>query len=180
RLRILYCGRLIPLKGVDFLIRALAGWSATTDFLLDVVGDGPERARAERRLVELGLEQHVHFAGNRRDVADLLRCSDLMLLPSEIESFGLAALEAMSCGVPVIAAQVGGLEELIQHGTNGFLAPSGMIDEMARFVLELLDDDQRRESFRRAARETAQTRWRADPIIDLYDACYQRTLALGR
>lgn len=165
-----------PLKRVLDAVEVFAQVVAARPARLVLVGDGPERGRAEQRLRALGLEKHAHFLGNRGDVAELLRCCDVMLAPSENESFGLAALEALSSGVPVVAARVGGLEELIQDGQNGFLAAFGDIEAMARAVLLLLEDPARAATFRAAARVAAETRWHAEPIIDRFEACYRRTL----
>ena len=112
--------------------------SVRARFLL--VGDGPDRAEVERRAVECGLEDEVVFLGEQHDLVALLSISDLFLLPSVQESFGLAALEAMACGVPVVASNVGGLPEIIQDGITGFACPPDDVDGMARHAVALLTD----------------------------------------
>src|SRR5690606_21308584 len=106
----------------------------------------------------------------------LLACADLLLLPSESEAFGLAALEAMACGVPVIASDVGGLPEVVVHGETGFLAPVGAIDAMAGFGIEVLGDTGRWRRMSESAREAAR-RFSADRIVPMYEAYYAEVMA---
>jgi glycosyltransferase involved in cell wall biosynthesis len=106
-------------------------------------------------------------------VADLLRAADLYLLPSGLESFGLSALEAMACGVPVIGSQVGGLGEVVIDGTTGYLAPIGDVEKMARYAVELLTDNNKLSAFRSAAVDRA-AMFYPDRVVSLYEALYQR------
>jgi len=142
-----------------------------------MIGDGPERSGAERRLRELGLEERVAFLGKQESFSELLAASDVFLLPSEQESFGLAALEALSCGVPVVASNIGGIPELVEHGETGYLAPAGEVGTMAAHVLNLVRDPARWQSFSRRARERVLERFQLAPAIDRYEALYQRLVA---
>jgi len=140
-----------------------------------LLGDGPERAAAERFIATHAL-QNVKLLGEQRDVAPFLQRSAVFLLPSEVESFGLAALEAMSCGVPVVVSNVGGLPEVVELGVTGFLHAVGDVDAMERSVRALLDDSALHARMSSAAREVALTRFRVEPIVDLYEALYARLL----
>jgi len=109
-----------------------------------------------------------------------LRASDVFLLPSETESFGLAALEAMACGVPVVASDVGGVPEVVTHGETGLLAPVGDVAAMARHVARLLGDEGARVRFAEAARARVEAHFRLDPIVTRYEALYRRVLSMPR
>jgi glycosyltransferase involved in cell wall biosynthesis len=122
------------------------------------------------------IQDRVHFLGKQDSVNELLPLADLMLMPSELESFGLAALEAMACRVPAIATKVGGVPELVEDGVNGRLFPVGAVDEMAEAAIELLTDSDRLEEMASAARQTAQKRFCASKIIPLYEKYYERVL----
>jgi len=141
-----------------------------------MIGDGPDRTVAEWMVREKGLMRDVIFVGKQNQVQTLLNCADVMLLPSEIESFGLAALEAMACGVPVVASRVGGLPEVIDDGVEGYLVPSHDVETMAERALAILTDADRREEMGRAARKRASTQFCSDKIIPLYEALYRRVL----
>jgi len=141
---------------------------------LVMIGDGPERSPAERKLRELGLEDRVAFLGKQERFEELLAAADVFLLPSEQESFGLAALEALSCGIPVVASNIGGIPELVSPGETGFLAPMGDIGAMAGHVLALVQDPVRWKAFSRRAREQVLERFQLGPAIDRYEALYRR------
>ena len=158
---------------VEVLARVLEGGVPSR---LIFIGDGPERVRAENRAQELGVEDQVAFLGKSPSVDELLPCADLFLLPSESESFGLAALEAMACGVPVVASRVGGLPEVLEEGVSGFLAGVGETDAMAEAALSILKDEARWNAISRAARETAVERFSTDRIVPRYEALYQEVL----
>jgi L-malate glycosyltransferase len=140
-----------------------------------LIGDGPERASAERFITTYGLK-NVQVLGEQRDVVPFLQRSAVFMLPSEIESFGLAALEAMSCGVPVVASKVGGLPEVIEHGATGFLHSVGDVDVMEHHVRALLEDSSLQTRMSVAAREAVLARFRVEPIVDQYEALYARLL----
>ncbi|WP_224246637.1 N-acetyl-alpha-D-glucosaminyl L-malate synthase BshA [Hyalangium gracile] len=166
-----------PVKRIRDVVAIFAEVNRRLPCRLVMIGDGPERAGAERRLGELGLEERAAFLGNQEHFVDLLAASDVFLLPSEKESFGLAALEALSCGVPVVASDIGGIPELVSDGETGFLAPVGEVGGMAAAVLTLLRDTARWQSFSRSAREKVLARFQLAPAIDRYEALYQRLVA---
>lgn len=141
-----------------------------------LIGDGPDRSRAEWLAVQKGIHDDVIFLGKQDVIHEKLALADVLLLPSELESFGLAALEAMACKVVPIATRVGGIPELIEHGKSGFLAEVGDVDTMARYAVELLSDDQGLQEMARACRGVAQTRFCASKIIPQYEEFYRRVL----
>jgi len=143
---------------------------------LAMVGDGPDRPEAEAWTRQRGLEGFVKFTGKQLDVATVLACSEVFLLPSATESFGLAALEAMAQGVPVVASRVGGIPEVVRHGVDGFLEPVGDVEAMAEDVLTLLRDEPLRRRFGEAARDRALTTFAEGPIIDRYEALYEQVV----
>ena len=129
------------MKRVQDCIRVLAAVRKHTDARLLMVGDGPERGPAEHLAWQLGVDRHVEFLGKQNHVERLIRLAHVLLMPSEMESFGLAALEAMACGVPAVGTRVGGVPELITDGEDGFLEAVGDIEGQAARVVELLTDD---------------------------------------
>jgi N-acetyl-alpha-D-glucosaminyl L-malate synthase BshA len=141
-----------------------------------LVGDGPDRSQAEWLARKKGIQERIHFLGKQSSVNDLLPLADLMVMPSEMESFGLAALEAMACKVPSIATAVGGVPELIQDGVNGRLFPVGDIGGMVKAAIELLSDDAKHAELATAARQTAQQLYCASKIIPRYEAFYERVV----
>jgi L-malate glycosyltransferase len=167
-----------PLKRTDDVVRIFARVRERMDARLVLVGDGPEYGRTRDLVDSLGLNDAVRYVGVVDEVAPLLKAADLLLLPSETESFGLVALEAMASGVPVVASDVGGLPEVVEHGVTGFLAPVGDVDAMARFCLEILADCRSTKKFSIAARSRAATFSYAD-IIPLYERVYEQALSGG-
>jgi N-acetyl-alpha-D-glucosaminyl L-malate synthase BshA len=165
-----------PIKRVHDVVGIFAAVRKTTPCRLELVGDGPERSRVESLVRDLGLQDHVSFRGERDDVASLYGGSDVFLLPSESESFGLAALEAMACGVPVVASDVGGLPDVVADGETGFLLPVGDVAAMAEAARRLLTDDVRWADMSRLARERARTCFTLDRAVDRYEATYRRVL----
>jgi N-acetyl-alpha-D-glucosaminyl L-malate synthase BshA len=166
-----------PLKRVDDVLRIFAEARKSVPCQLVLIGDGPERSRVERLAHELGLAHEVRFLGKQLHFVKVLQEADVFLLPSETESFGLAALEALSCGVPVVASRAGGLPEVIGDGETGFLAPVGDVAAMARAVVQILGDDALHARMSAAARAAVLARFQRDPMIDRYEACYRRVLA---
>lgn len=143
-----------------------------------LVGDGPERPRVEQHCRDLGICGDITFIGNLPLVEEVLVGADLFLLPSETESFGLAALEALSCEVPVVATAVGGLPEVVVHGENGFLLPVGDVEGMAEAGLELLQNDEMRSRFGRAGRLRAVQQFDQKTIVEKYRRVYRGALEL--
>jgi N-acetyl-alpha-D-glucosaminyl L-malate synthase BshA len=143
---------------------------------LVLIGDGPEKEAAERKATSLGIEGDVIFMGDQEFIADLVPVADVFLLPSEHESFGLAALEAMSCGVPVVASDVGGLHEVIDHNETGFLCNPADVDCMAKIIHALFTDEEKRRSIGFKAREKAKQNFGKDKIVNEYLALYNRLL----
>jgi len=161
-----------PVKRVLDAVRVFARVSAERPARLVLVGDGPDRPAAEEEAARLGVADRVTFVGERLEIEGLLAASDLFLLPSESESFGLAALEAMACAVPVVATRTGGIPELVEDGISGHLADVGDAEGMARFALDLLSDAARHRAFRRAARARAERFGRAD-VVRRYEELYR-------
>jgi N-acetyl-alpha-D-glucosaminyl L-malate synthase BshA len=163
-----------PLKRVDDVVRVFARLRADRPARLRLVGDGPERPRIEAQIAALGLTGEVELLGERIHLPAILRDAALFLLPSETESFGLAALEATACGLPVVASAVGGLPEVIVDGETGFLRPVGDVEGMAACAGRLLDDEPLRRRMALAARQRAETHFRVEPAVDRYLEIYRR------
>jgi N-acetyl-alpha-D-glucosaminyl L-malate synthase BshA len=142
---------------------------------LMMVGDGPEKEQAEHLCQELGIENKVIFFGNSNEIDKILCLTDLFLLPSETESFGLAALEAMACRVPVISSNSGGLSEVNFEGVSGYLSDVGNIEEMAKNALKILKDDATLEEFKDNALAVAK-QFDIKNILPLYEALYQKAI----
>ncbi len=145
--------------------------------VLVMVGDGPERSNAEWLARHLGLEKKVHFLGKRENIEDLLSSADVLLLPSENESFGLVALEAMACEVPVVVSRVGGLPEVITDGVEGFLVEVHDVPGMAEKTLQILTQTALRKEMGKRARQSARERFCSTKIIPMYEAYYRKVLA---
>ena len=164
-------------KRVIDVVEVFARVAAKVPSQLLMIGDGPDRSRAEYLAIDRGVRDRVHFLGKQDSVSDLLPLADLMIMPSEMESFGLAALEAMACRVPTIATRVGGVPELVEDGVNGLLFPVGDIEAMAEASIALLQDESRLEEMRIASRRTAQKYFCASQIIPHYEQYYEKVLA---
>ena len=165
-----------PVKRVDMVVNVFSRIARELPARLLMIGDGPDRPALERQATEMGLQDRIVFVGEAHDPVRWLSVADLFLLPSTQESFGLAALEAMACEVPVIASRVGGLPEIITNGVNGYVCQPDGADEMAAHGLELLRDDARRADMGRAAAAIVRDRYCAARIVPLYEAAYQRAL----
>ncbi len=168
-----------PVKRVFDLVEVFARVQESVPSRLVLVGDGPERSRAAKRAEELGIMDRVVFLGKHQSVEELLACADLFLLPSESESFGLAALEAMACGVPVVASRVGGLPEVVAHGETGYLLPVGDVDGMAEASVGILEDEELWARLSRAGRERAVHEFSGEKIVPRYEALYKEVLGKG-
>ena len=141
-----------------------------------LVGDGPDRVPAEHLARDLGVFEDVRFLGKQEPVEEILSIADIFMMPSGSETFGLAALEAMACGVPVIASDIGGLPELVVDGETGFLCPLGDIDAFTQATKVLLDDESTLERMSEAARKRAADHFDLSRIIPLYEAYYERVI----
>jgi N-acetyl-alpha-D-glucosaminyl L-malate synthase BshA len=170
-----------PVKRVDAVVEIFRRIRAHVNARLLLVGDGPDAQIAQERLTSAGLMGEAEFLGEQLDVVALLSVADLFLLPSAQESFGLAALEAMACEVPVVASAVGGLPEVIQHGETGFLHPAGDLQGMAEAGVRLLTDDLLHERIARAGRRVVAERFCTDVVVPRYEATYRGLLErMGR
>jgi N-acetyl-alpha-D-glucosaminyl L-malate synthase BshA len=167
-----------PVKRVTDVVEIFDRVQKKIPSRLMMIGDGPDRRAAERLACERGIHAKIHFLGKQDGVHEKLALADVMLLPSEMESFGLAALEAMACEVVPVASRVGGLPEVIESGVDGFLAPVGDVEAMAQETLRVLGDDALLTRMRKAARATAQARFCTTKIIPQYEELY-RTLLRG-
>ena len=168
-----------PVKRINDCIHTLAQIrKERSDLRLRLVmcGDGPERIGAEKLVREYGLDDAVLFAGQVPNIADYLSVSDLLLMPSETESFGLAALEAMACEVPVIATRTGGLPEVVLHGETGYLAEIGDIKSMAEFAIGIISSQKKRREMGERGRAWAIERFNTDRVIPQYEKLYERII----
>jgi N-acetyl-alpha-D-glucosaminyl L-malate synthase BshA len=166
-----------PVKRVRDVVRIFARVVESVPSVLVMVGDGPDRVYAENEARELGVDKSVFFLGRLDTVAPLLADADIFLLPSQNESFGLSALEALASGVPVIAASSGGIVEVVRHGETGVLCPVGDVDGMARGAIEILRDRDRWATMSATAAEDARARFGLDQIVGQYEALYRDALA---
>ncbi len=174
---ILHASNFRKVKRLPDIIRAFAKVHAKVPSRLLLVGEGPERQASQELAKELGVIEDVLYLGTQDYIENLLGCADLFLLPSSEESFGLAALEAMSCETPVVGSNVGGIPEVVDHGINGYLHDVGDIDAMADSIIGLLSDDVKLLKFKREARAKAVDVFDTQKIIPQYEAYYQEIIA---
>ena len=165
-----------PVKRVDAVIDIFDRIRQKVPARLLLVGDGPDLSLAYRKARELGINELVHGVGAQEEVVPLLSVSDVFLLPSSQESFGLAALEAMACEVPVVASHVGGLPEVIQDGVNGFLHPPDALDAMAASALSILQDDELHARIGTAACRRVREEFCVERVVPMYEACYRAVI----
>ena len=165
-----------PVKRVGDVVEVFARIARQLPARLLLIGDGPDRSLAEHLARQYGVRDRIHFLGKQDNVNELLPLADLMLMPSEMESFGLAALEAMASSVPAIATRVGGVPELISDGVDGRLFPVGDVEAMAAAAIDLLGHPDELASMAVRARKTAQDRFCASRIIPLYERYYEEVL----
>ncbi|HUC75525.1 MAG TPA: N-acetyl-alpha-D-glucosaminyl L-malate synthase BshA [Vicinamibacterales bacterium] len=166
-----------PVKRVEAVFEVFRRVFTRVRTALVMIGDGPDRASLEQRVANEGLNGIVQFVGEQQDLVPWLSASDVFLLASAQESFGLAALEAMACEVPVVASRVGGLPEVIDDGVTGFLCPPDAVDLMAERSLDLLTDPGKRARMGRAASERVRARFCASAIVPRYETYYGDVLA---
>jgi N-acetyl-alpha-D-glucosaminyl L-malate synthase BshA len=169
-----------PVKRVDDVVGIFAAVRKKRKARLLMVGDGPERPKAEWLARKLGIAEDVLFVGKQNDMSQLLAVSDILLLPSELESFGLVALEAMACEVPVVASRVGGIPEVVQDGIDGYLHAVGDIQSMSESCLSILNNRHLREDLGHAARDHATREFCASKIVLRYEDLYHRTIEESR
>ncbi len=167
-----------PVKRVLDCIRIFAEVRKHFPVRLLMAGDGPDRGPAEHLATTLGVRAHVDFLGKQNQVERLIRLAHVILMPSEMESFGLAALEAMACGVPPVATCVGGVPELITDGTDGFLEEVGDIERLSARAIQLVSDEALHARMAAAARGTAETRFSTNELIPRYESYYKKVLGV--
>ncbi len=165
-----------PVKRTCDVVKVFAAVQQQVNAKLLLIGDGPDAVSVEKCITGLGLDKKVIFLGKQESVVELLSIADLFLLPSEKESFGLVALEAMACQVPVIASDTGGIPEVVADGRVGYLAPVGDVETMVAKAVHILSHDDLRQEMSRAARDWALERFHVDTIIPQYEAYYQKIL----
>ncbi len=173
---IMHISNFRPVKRTEDVVSVFARINDKVPSRLVLIGDGPDRPRALIRAEELGVRDQVLFLGKHTSVHELLSCADLFLLPSESESFGLAALEAMACGAPVVSSNAGGLAEVIEEGRSGYLLNVGDIDGMADAGVRILSDDTHWKTLSAAGVELAHERFSSKRVVPQYEAYYQRVL----
>lgn len=166
-----------PVKRIRDVVRIFAGLNAKVPSVLVMVGDGPDRDAAEEEARSLGVENSVSFLGKIDNIAPLMAGADLFLLPSQTESFGLAALEALACGVPVVGSNAGGLPEVIRNGETGVLCEVGDVDGMTRGAIEILGDKKRWAAMSALAISDARERFSQDKIVAKYEALYKKAVS---
>lgn len=167
-------------KRIEDVVRVYARIRERLPARLVLIGDGPERATATDIADELGVAEDVCFLGKLESVAELLACADLLLLPSEQESFGLVALEAMSSATPVVGTSGSGLSEVVEHGLTGFLHPVGDVQAMAESGARLLEDDDLWRRLSAASRQRAVAEFAVDQVVPTYEAFYERVIERSR
>lgn len=165
-----------PVKRLTDVIEIFDRVHKTIPSKLLLIGDGPDRSVAEWLSVQKGIHKDVYFLGKQDEIQEKLAIADIMLLPSELESFGLAALEAMACEVVPISTRAGGVPEVIEHGKSGYLADVGDVDTMARYAIELLGNEHHLREMGRAARAVAMDRFCSTKIVKQYEDFYRRVL----
>ncbi|ACB84859.1 N-acetyl-alpha-D-glucosaminyl L-malate synthase BshA [Natranaerobius thermophilus] len=173
---LLHISNFRAVKRVEDVIQTFAKVQEQVSTKLLMVGDGPDKTKAEQLARELGLEDEIIFMGKQDQIKNILDISDLFILPSERESFGLVALEAMAFRIPVIATQVGGIPEVVSEGETGYLLPVGDIDGMAEKTLKILLDESLSTSLGNNARNRVINKFSVEQVIPQYEQLYQKTL----
>jgi len=166
-----------PVKRIMDVIQVFEKVSRVVPTKLMMIGDGPDRSKAEAYCREHGLRHRVFFLGNVPNLEEVLGGSDLFLLPSDAESFGMAALEAMASEVPVIATRSGGLPEVVEDGVSGYLLPVGDVEAMAERAIEILSNDELALRMGRAGRDTAIQKFAEAKVVPQYRQAYERVIA---
>ena len=177
---IMHLSNFRPVKRITDAIEIFAIVRAKMPAKLVLIGDGPDRGAAEYLVRKKRLQKDVFFLGKQNAVYEKLSSADLFLLPSQLESFGLAALEAMACEVPVVATNVGGIPEVVTHGVDGFLVEPGDVKAAGQYALDILSRADRGREMGQLARKNAKSRFCANDVIPQYERYYQRVLAETR
>ncbi len=165
-----------PVKRVPDVIKIFYEVKKKIPTKLILAGDGPDRTECERLVRELKIKNDVYFLGKQEAVVDILNASDLFIMPSQSESFGLSALEAMACGLPTITTSVGGLPELVVHNETGYIAEIGDINRMAKYAIDLLTNPTKYKKFSESARKRAVEFFNKEKIVKQYEEFYQRII----
>jgi N-acetyl-alpha-D-glucosaminyl L-malate synthase BshA len=173
---LLHVSNFRPVKRVLDVVRIFERVNRDVPSVLLMVGEGPERSSAQALARRLGIQERVRFLGTQEGVQELAAMADVFLLPSELESFGLSALEAMACGVPVVGSDAGGLPEVVTDGETGYLLPVGEVEAMASRVIFILRDEERRRRMGAAGRQRAEALFGAERIVTQYEQYYERVL----
>lgn len=163
-------------KRVADVVRIFERVSREVPSVLLMIGEGPERASAQALARRLGVGERVRFLGQQESASEVTGMAHVFLLPSELESFGLSALEAMACGVPVVGSDAGGLPEVVKHAETGYLLPVGDVEGMAARTIEILKDDEHRREMGQAGRRRAAALFGADRVVSQYERLYERVL----
>ncbi|MEF2964321.1 N-acetyl-alpha-D-glucosaminyl L-malate synthase BshA [Paenibacillus sp. M1] len=165
-----------PVKRVGDVVDVFSMVNEQVPSKLLFVGEGPDLPKIQWKIKEMGLEDRVHFLGKQDDIAQVISMADVLLLPSEKESFGLVALEAMACGIPTVGSEAGGIPELVAHGETGFLAPIGDTRRMADYCISLFNDPELASRVRKACLNRAKCYFSSDTITSVYESIYYRVL----
>ena len=173
---LLHVSNFRPVKRPLDTVRIFERVSREMDAVLLMVGEGPERSSVQALARRVGVLDRIRFLGTQQDIGQIAAMADVFLLPSELESFGLSALEAMACGVPVIGSDAGGLPEVVRHSESGYLLPVGDVEGMAARTIEVLKDDERRREMGQAARHRVESLFGAERVVSQYEAVYARVL----
>jgi N-acetyl-alpha-D-glucosaminyl L-malate synthase BshA len=176
---LLHISNFRPVKRVLDVVRIFERVLREVPAVLLMVGEGPERASAQALARRLGIDERVRFLGRQDHIEELTGIADVFLLPSELESFGLSALEAMASGVPVIGSDAGGLPEVVKHTETGFVLPVGDIEGMAARAIEILKDDEHARELGQAGRRRAASLFGAERVVSQYERFYETVLAKG-
>lgn len=177
---IMHISNFRPVKRVTDVVRVFKRVLEHVDATLVMVGEGPERMAAVGVAKQLGISDRIKYLGNYENVETIIPCADLVIQPSEHESFGLVPLEAMACKVPVIATASGGITEVIEHGVSGYLCEVGDIEHMAQCAIELLTNETLANEMGLRGQERALTGFRRDDMVAQYEALYEDVLAMRR
>jgi glycosyltransferase involved in cell wall biosynthesis len=174
---IMHVSNFRPVKRVTDVVRVFKRVLDQIPARLVMVGEGPERMAAVGVAKQLGVQEHIRYVGNTENIHEVIQCADLILQPSEHESFGLVPLEAMACGIPVLATASGGITEVVENGVTGYLCDVGDIEAMAARATEILSDRALAKRMGEAGRIRALSAFDRDAIVDQYEALYAEVIA---